>query len=639
MIHQTLKKCFGFDKFKTGQEEVIRRVINGDSAGAIFPTGSGKSLCYQLSALHLPALTLVVSPLLALMKDQLDFLSSKGIAAATIDSSLKSETVREIMDKVKAGAYKILLIAVERFKNERFRKFLSGVPISLMVVDEAHCISEWGHNFRPDYLKLPVYQREFNVRQVLLLTATATPEVIDDMCAKFNMPRDAVTVTGFYRGNLRLWVKPAAAADKPDLLYKLLKDSPEQASIVYVTLQQTAEDVALFLLGKNINAVAYHAGMEDEERKKIQNSFMRGEKNCIVATIAFGMGIDKRDIRRVIHYNLPKSIENYSQEIGRAGRDGLNSDCYVLANRDDVNVLENFIYGDTPETDGIRSVLEEIPRDGARWELRITRLSTFSNIRILPLKTLLVYLEMKGIVKPLYSYFAQYRYSNIISDGDIASKFKGERRQFIDSLFSGVEKSRIWTTVDIDKIKYGYNTNRDRITAALEYFHQHGFIKLEAKDTVEIYEVIMPEFDIDLTTRDLALLFKQKEQTEIRRIEKMLRFFNGSSCLSYALADYFGEKINRKKCDHCSICLEGQVSIEKSIPLKPFTEYDFNELTDPLTAKLKTPPGPELLTRFLCGITVPVFSKIKAKQLPGFGKLEKYRYADVRSWLEAFLTV
>lgn len=637
MIHQTLKKHFNFDKFKTGQSEVISRIVNGESAGAIFPTGSGKSLCYQLSALHLPNLTLVVSPLLALMKDQLDFLSSKGIKSVSIDSSLSSEMERDIMNQIRAGEYKILLIAVERFKNERFRKFLSGIPISLMVVDEAHCISEWGHNFRPDYLKLPIYRHEFNIKQVLLLTATATPEVIDDMCAKFDMPRDAVTVTGFYRGNLRLWVKSVATSEKLSVLHNLLKDSPKEPSIVYVTLQQTAEDVAKFLAEKGVDAIAYHAGMESEERKNIQNLFMNGQKNCIVATIAFGMGIDKRDIRRVIHYNLPKSIENYSQEIGRAGRDGLNSDCYILANLDDVNVLENFIYGDTPEADGIRHVLKGVPVDGAKWEFRITRLSSFSNIRILPLKTMLVYLEMKGIIKPLYSYFAQYRYSNIISDGEIASKFKGERRQFIDGLFAGVEKKRTWTTVDIDKLKVESKANRDRVVTAIEYFHQQGYIKLEAKDTVEIYEVTMPGFDIEQTTRDLTLLFKQKEQSEIRRIEKMLRLFNGNSCLSHSLAEYFGEKIALQKCNHCSICIEGQSSVEKSMSLKPLTSYDFHELADQFIAKLNTPVSADLITRFLCGIRVPMITKIKAHTLPGFGKLENYRYADVRAWAEPFL--
>jgi ATP-dependent DNA helicase RecQ len=636
MIHHTLEKHFGFNEFKAGQMEVIKRIVGGQSSAAIFPTGSGKSLCYQLPALHLPHLTLVVSPLLALMQDQLEFLSARRIAAARIDSSLSRDEERQIMEKVRSGDYKILLIAVERFKNERFRRFLSGVPISLMVIDEAHCISEWGHNFRPDYLKLPVYQREFNVAQVLLLTATATPAVITDMCAKFNLRRNAVIVTGFYRGNLRLWVKPVSD-DKDSALRELLKDAPEQPAIVYVTLQKTAETVAEFLNGKGLNAVAYHAGMKHEDRERIQDSFMAGRTNCIVATIAFGMGIDKRDIRRVIHYDLPKSIENYSQEIGRAGRDGLNSDCHALANLDNISVLENFIYGDTPEADNIRQALKSIPRDNSNWELKLNNLSMLSNIRILTLKTLLVYLEMKGVIKPLYSYFSDYRYSNIIPDEEIAAKFNGERRRFTEALFAGVKKSRIWSTVNFDSIKNGSGSDRERIAAALEYFDQKGFIKLEAKEMTEVFEVVAPGFDIEKLTGELDLLFRQKERIEIGRIETMVNLFAGDVCLSYALATYFGEELNWKKCNHCSVCLEGRASLKRSSSLKPLADYDFHELAGPFTAKLSAPATADLITRFLCGITVPLISKIKAKQLAAFGILEKYRYADVRSWVQGFV--
>lgn len=318
MIHQLLKQQFGFKSFGKGQEEVITKITNNESAIAIFPTGSGKSLCYQLPALILPNLTLVVSPLLALIQDQLDFLHSKNISAVRIDSSLSREEEIKVMKGIKNKEHKILMISVERFKNERFRRFLKEIPISLLVVDEAHCISEWGHNFRPDYLKLPAYQKEFNIEQSLLLTATATPKVIQDMCQKFHISRDNVSVTGFYRSNLNLQVIPVQESEKNKSLVNLLSNKDQEASIVYVTLQKTAEDVAQTLSTKGIQATAYHAGLKTEVREDIQNRFMKGEINCVVATIAFGMGIDKSDIRNVIHYDLPKSIENYSQEIGRA---------------------------------------------------------------------------------------------------------------------------------------------------------------------------------------------------------------------------------------------------------------------------------------------------------------------------------
>ncbi len=214
MYQETLRRVFGFENLRGGQQAVVQKVLEGRSAAAIFPTGSGKSLCYQLPALHLPHLTLVISPLLALMKDQLDFLRSKGIAAGSIDSSQSWEESQKVMQGVRDGGIKILMISVERLKNERFRQFISRIPISLLVVDEAHCISEWGHNFRPDYLKLPVYCRQLNIPQVLLLTATATPAVIDDMGRKFGIEYDDIVVTGFYRSNLDLNVYPCPEREK-----------------------------------------------------------------------------------------------------------------------------------------------------------------------------------------------------------------------------------------------------------------------------------------------------------------------------------------------------------------------------------------------------------------------------------------
>ena len=624
-LSDTLEKYFWYATFKPGQLEVINRIVSGQSAAAIFPTGSGKSLCYQLPALHLPHLTLVVSPLLALMQDQLLFLSAKGIAAARIDSSLSRDEEREVMEKVRSGYYKILLIAVERFKNERFRKFLSGVPISLMVIDEAHCISEWGHNFRPDYLKLPVYQREFNVAQVLLLTATATPAVITDMCAKFNLRRDAVIVTGFYRSNLRLWVKPVTN-DKDSVLYELLKDA--QPAIVYVTLQKTAETVAEFLNGKGVNAIGYHAGMKHEDRERIQDSFMSGQVNCIVATIAFGMGIDKRDIRRVIHYNLPKNLESYGQEIGRAGRDGRDSDCIVLANLDDVPVLKNFVYSDTPEEDSIKRVLQDIKDGGTNWDCVLCRLAKRSSIRVLPLKTMLVYLEQKGIIKPLYSYFSDYQYKNVINDDKIANKYSGVQRDDMDKLFAGVLKKKKWSVVDFKAIKL----ERIKVVEYLDQFAENGWIKPEASLITEMYEVINPGFDIDEAAGYLTDLFQQKEQSEIARIDRMVEFFGGTSCLNNVLATHFGQELDWEKCNHCSACAEGGADITSSASLKPLSDYNFNELVYQFLGRLSESASSELTAKFLCGINTKRLTDVEEESY--YGILEKYPYPEVRKWVD-----
>jgi ATP-dependent DNA helicase RecQ len=644
-LHQTLKRYFGFDGFREGQAEVVDSIIGGQSAAAIFPTGSGKSLCYQLSALHLPHLTLVVSPLLALIQDQLEFLRTKDIPAASIDSTQSREESSAVMQQVRQGTIKILMISVERLKNERFRNFIARVPVSLLVIDEAHCISEWGHNFRPDYLKLPHYQQALNIPHVLLLTATATPAVIKDMRQKFAIEPANVITTGFYRANLHLHVRTLPEAEKDRYLIAYLAKHRAQSAIVYVTLQHSAEDVAATLTRSGISAHAYHAGMGHDLRQSIQQQFMQGACDCIVATIAFGMGIDKSDIRHVIHYDLPKSIENYSQEIGRAGRDGLSADCLMLANRNGVHVLENFVYGDTPELTGIRSVLQEIRQAGSKWEVMINTLSRLSNIRPLPLKTLLVYLEMRHIIKPLYSYYADYRFKLLISEQALLAHFQGERRNFVQAILDGSQQSRVWATVDIDAIASSSQGDRARVVTALEYFNDKQYIELQSKQMTDVFEVIQTNdaLNTDFNTEDLAdnlaetlfASFKQKEENEINRISQMIAFFESSDCLSLKLAHYFGDLRQTEPCGHCSVCKGNgsSATLPCDVHLQPLSGFNPHELCRAVQAASDEPLSNDMLTRFLCGISNPLFPRIKARNLPGFGKLEKYRYQDVKSWL------
>ncbi len=635
MLRESLKARFGFQNFLQGQQEVIQRVLAYESAVAIFPTGAGKSLCYQLPALHLPGITLVVSPLLSLMKDQVEFLESKNIPGVKLDSNMTREDYLNTLQAARDGKVKILMISVERFKNERFRLQLGRMNISLMVVDEAHCISEWGHNFRPDYLKIPTYQREFKIPQVLLLTATATPKVTKDMCRKFGIPEKNVFATGFFRKNLHLRVIPAPSETKPETLIDTLSQPPSGPSIVYVIQQKTAESVSKMLCGKGFNAAAYHAGMKSEQRDGIQNKFMHDRLDIVVATIAFGMGIDKCNIRKVVHYDLPKSIESYSQEIGRAGRDRKPAVCSVLGDRSCVPVLENYAYGDTPEKQGLRQVLKKVKScAGHPLEIRLYELSNETDIRVLPLKTLLVYLEIKGIIKPKYVFFENYPFKLIQSEEGIVGHFSGDRKAFVEAIFANATTARIWTRPDIEAIVSTTGSQRQRVIAALDYFDEKGWIELQPKSSIEVFNVVNPDFDIHETADWLLDLFTSRESLEVQRIREMIALFESPSCLATGLSAYFGENLSQP-CGICSACQSRSPISLPGMDAPSMEGLDFDTAVKPLYDKFTTPVSTTLVTRFLCGINTPKLAKARARTMKGFGCLSAHKYAQVNRWVQA----
>jgi ATP-dependent DNA helicase RecQ len=631
----SLKQIFGFDAFRDGQQQTIEQLLNGQSSLAIFPTGSGKSLCYQLAAIELPHLTIVVSPLLALMKDQLAFLETKGIAAASIDSTLTPVQNQQVMADTRSGKIKILMVSVERFKNERFRQFIDSVNVSILVVDEAHCISEWGHNFRPDYLKLPNYRQELNIPLVLLLTATATKKVKKDMASKFDILPEHIVQTGFYRNNLDLTVLAVSSKDKNQQLLTNI-NAQTGCGIVYVTLQQSAEYVASFLSQQGLNAQPYHAGFISEKRQKIQEDFMSGKVQIIVATIAFGMGIDKADIRFVIHYDLPKSIENYSQEIGRAGRDGLASNCITLANLDGLNTVENFVFGDTPELSGIECVIHNIQQEclNDRWELQGLSLSNTSNIRQLPMRTLLVQLELQGVIKPLFSYFADFKYKFTTNKDDVLNCFEGERKDFLATIFSYSGFKKVWGEPDFDALFQHYGCDRGRVIVALEYLQEKQLITLETKKITEVFSVNKRLLSAENLAKSLHDYFVDKEEKEIKRIATLVRFFELASCLSRNLSLYFNDKNTPENCGHCSVCRGNfaklSYSQKSTLPDDAAIVDMLTTLIEHMSTKHKGVLSLETMCRFLTGLTVPLFSRNKIKQLPGFGCCENIRYQEVR---------
>ena len=638
---QSLEQHFGFNQFRGGQQQTIEQLLNGQSSLAIFPTGSGKSLCYQLTALHLPHLTLVVSPLLALMKDQISFLNSKGIYAASLDSSQEQMQSSTVMNDVRSGKVKVLMVSVERFKNERFREFINQIAVSMLVVDEAHCISEWGHNFRPDYLKLPRYREELNIPLVLLLTATATKKVKRDMAERFAIAPECIVQTGFYRANLDLSVLSVKTADKNTELANIIS-AQNGPGIVYVTLQQSAEQVANMLSNQGLQAVAYHAGLEDTLRWQIQDDFMGGRINVVVATIAFGMGVDKADIRFVIHYDLPKSIENYSQEIGRAGRDGNPSQCFTLANLDGLNTVENFVYGDTPELSGIEHVINDIRQHHSsqqQWEMQEYSLSSDSNIRQLALKTLLVQLEMQGAITPQYAYYADFKYKFLVDKNELLGQFDEQRQAFLTQIFSHTDFKKVWGTLNFDSLTQAAQVDRKRVVAALDYLAEKQLITLETKRITQVYKVHSEVINNPELAQQLHDYFTDKEQAEIKRIAALVRFFELQSCLSYNLARYFDDQNAPQQCGHCSVCRGHSVKLEYSVQADVVDEsviyQKVDEFLQHLASKGINNVGVETQCRFLAGMSVPLFARNKVRQLSGFALCEAMRYSDIKAKLLA----
>ncbi len=352
-LYRALKKYFGFSQFRPNQKEVVSAVLKGSDAFVSMPTGGGKSLCYQLTALLLDGLTVVVSPLIALMQDQVSAAQELGLAAAFMNSSMNEQEIRAVYRRLHAGEIKLLYISPERFSSEKFRVRLKEFNPELCVVDEAHCISEWGHDFRPDYLALSTIRAEFPQSRIAAFTATATRTVQQDIQKKLRMKDPFVVRASFDRPELFYRI---TEKDGPlEQILAFVHDRPGKAGIVYRSTRAKVEETCDFLCENGVDALPYHAGLPDKRRRAHQERFVRDETDVIVATIAFGMGIDKSNVRFVVHGDLPKSLEAYYQETGRAGRDGLLSHCLLLFSPADIRTQRYFIDKIEDEAEAARS--------------------------------------------------------------------------------------------------------------------------------------------------------------------------------------------------------------------------------------------------------------------------------------------
>jgi ATP-dependent DNA helicase RecQ len=625
-----LEERFGMDRFLDGQHAVIERLLAGKNVAAVFPTGGGKSLCFQLPSLMLPGTTVVVSPLIALMKDQCDALAQRGIAAARLDSTLGADEFRAAIKGIRDDSIKLLYVAPERFFNERFLATIGSLRVSLFAIDEAHCISQWGHNFRPDYLKLAELAKELAAERVLALTATATPNVLADICDAFAIePEDAIR-TSFYRPNLHLRSSVVSLANQYGTLLSRLRDRPRGSTLVYVTLQRTAEEIAGRLKADGLPATPYHAGMDADKRASIQQDFIASDDSIVVATIAFGMGIDKSNIRYVYHFNPPKSLESYAQEIGRSGRDGNESICELLLVGEDRITLENFTYGDTPSRHSVGRLIDGLADRPESKTLYLShyKLSTETDVRILVLRTLLTYLELDGYLKGTSPRYESYKVKPLVTSKSILDRFDGERRDFLAGIFTSLTKGRTWFTLDMASTAEKLKVDRSRIVKAVEYMNEQNWLEVQVSDLVHGYRwlrrIEQPKTLADKLYKRLA----DRERGEIVRLDDMFELAKAGNCQSQTLSQHFGESLP-KPCGHCTACLgQGPWTIPEtssqrvgSSSLKAIEELAA-EFPDRFTTARDR-------ARFLCGLSTPSFVRSRLTRHASYGVCDRIPFSEV----------
>jgi ATP-dependent DNA helicase RecQ len=559
---EALRRYWGYPDFRPGQDQAIRNVLSGGDSLTIMPTGGGKSLCYQVPGTLLPGVTLVVSPLISLMKDQVDALDAAGVPAAYINSTLPSGEMAARLDAAERGDLKLLYVAPERFDAEGFRRRLAGIPVSLLAVDEAHCVSEWGHDFRPSYLRLREVRKLLGDPPVAALTATATEEVRGDIVRQLGLRDPAVLVTGFDRRNL-IWhvLQAKNDSEKDRLLLRLLKGR-DGSAIIYASTRKAVDALTTLLNGMGTPAVGYHAGLPDRDRKRIQDEFMSGRVRVVVATNAFGMGIDKPDVRVVIHYNLPGNLEAYYQEAGRAGRDGGPSDCVLLHAHRDKLTHEFFINAAYPPRKGVEGMMKAL-RQGAGpdglFALPVAELARVvegikddrqaaSAVRVL---------EQFGLVRQTYGNGPRPVRVRLLARPDRISRELGERPAelgFLRALWKGAGGETLYRGVSVDWRAL------DRAAGAqggagpvLHALGDEGFVEWRALvgEGVWVLDRDTPVQRLPIDWRALD----ERRRREEAKLREMQRYAYAEGCRRGFVLRYFGDPAAMRECGACDNCL------------------------------------------------------------------------------------
>lgn len=564
---EILQKYFGYNSFRPGQEAIIKSIISGRNVLAILPTGGGKSICYQVPAIAGRNFSIVISPLIALMKDQVDSLNQKEKIAGVINSSVSYQESETIFRELQNEKIKILYVSPEKLGNSDFAKKIKDLMPEYLFIDEAHCISQWGHNFRPSYTKIREFAEFINVKKISAFTATATPLVRDDILTQLKFENPEIFVQGFERNNLSINV--SVTKYKKEETFEILKKN-ETPAIVYTATRKNAEELVEFLRHKNVNAQFYHAGLAPEMRRIIHDDFISDRIKIIAATNAFGMGIDKSDIRTIIHYNMPGSIESYYQEIGRAGRDGKQSKAFLLYDLKDAEIQNFFIESSYPVKEEIEYVydlihnlgkvaLGEKPKKLIHLDQNFEAQINLKKITNSKLNSILKILEESGYIKLNSEFYKNHYLRFVLNQTELKEYVKKISNYFNKEIIMVLLReygSKLFiskTFIDLKKINELTQTEEKQIILILENLHRIGILEYDKPseyDSVNILEqrVILKNLKINYTSL-IGLMKFEKE-----KLQSIVDLVFTNECRFKFILEYFGEDVKNYKCGKCDIC-------------------------------------------------------------------------------------